>query len=531
MKVLIADDEIHICSLLKYLIDWQGLGLEFGGSFSTGQAVLDYLARQEADILLCDIEMPGVNGIELMKALSQSHPALKVVVISGFRNFDYVRSALQYGASNYLLKPIDEKELNGVLRSIVTAAREDPVHKTMIMRASSRLQLLDEIRRPGAADDLAAVNRGYNYHFVPGSFQVLCAVFPGVEQGSDAPRLIMRMLEETLRPKLADFCQDFEFYREDTLHMAVLFNVESGGEQAVRTTLDGILHNAIVELGCKTQSEATIGVGRAASRFGEVYRSYQSARQVLCRRLYAPTQHILYAEFAPRRPAGSVELITAEEKRAIARSVEEIDPDGACAQVRQLFRRNERAFAADPCLVLECGRRVLQLLSNVMEELDGPQEEPGKFLREAELTLESSRTAQEVEDRLCALIGEQINTKLTKKLSNVAAYAQQAKGYIDRHYQENITLELLAGQLNINPAYLSVVFKNELGMNYSKYLTMVRMEKAKELLRRCDLNLTQVAHAVGYDRTAYFSSVFRAYAGIRPAEYQRLYQHGIGDAP
>ena len=76
---------------------------------------------------------------------------------------------------------------------------------------------------------------------------------------------------------------------------------------------------------------------------------------------------------------------------------------------------------------------------------------------------------------------------------------------------------------------MSVVFKNEMKMNYSKYLTMVRMEKAKELLRQCDKNLTQVAHAVGYDRTAYFSNVFKLYAGIKPTEYQRLHQHGIGD--
>lgn len=111
----------------------------------------------------------------------------------------------------------------------------------------------------------------------------------------------------------------------------------------------------------------------------------------------------------------------------------------------------------------------------------------------------------------------------------MSAYAQQAKGYIDRHYMENITLEIIAGQLNINPTYLSVVFKNEMKMNYSKYLTMVRMEKAKELLRQCDKNLTQVAHVVGYDRTAYFSNVFKLYAGIKPTEYQRLHQHGIGD--
>ena len=124
MKVLIADDEPHICTLLKYLIQWEQLGLTLAGTFYGGDEVLSYLEHNTADILLCDIEMPGVNGLELMRELAVKAPELKVILVSGFRNFEYVRTALQYGACNYLLKPIDEKELNSVLRDVVSSVEK-----------------------------------------------------------------------------------------------------------------------------------------------------------------------------------------------------------------------------------------------------------------------------------------------------------------------------------------------------------------------------------------------------------------------
>lgn len=531
MKVLIADDEPHICTLLKYLIKWEELGLTLGGTFSSGSEVLDYLAHDTADILLCDIEMPGVNGLELMRELSAANPELKVIVVSGFRNFEYVRTALQYGASNYLLKPIDEKELNSVLRDVVSSVEKKPLTCSTIMRVSGRLQLLEQLRRPSSDLQLGQVNQTYGYHFLPGVFQVLCAVFPGEDPDSDAPRLIMRMFEESLRPKLADFCQEFEFYREDPLHLCVLFNTESAGAEALHAALDGLLHGTLVELGCKTQSTVVIGVGRLAEEFSRVHQSYLSARQALCARLFDPERRILYAAAGPLDTVSGDELLTAAEKHELAARVEEIDADGVQACVDRIFRRSERMLAQRPYLVPKFVHELLACLLGILAGADCPVENAEKWLQQSLLQLEACCTMQQLQQQAGRLIGQQIHASLAENLSHVAAYAQQAKGYIDRHYMEPITLELLAGQLNINPTYLSVVFKNELHMNYSKYLTMVRMEKAKELLRQCDRNLTQIAHAVGYNRTAYFSSVFKAYTGVKPMEYQRLYQRGIGDQP
>lgn len=529
MKVLIADDEPHICTLLKYLIQWEQLGLTLAGTFYGGDEVLSYLEHDTADILLCDIEMPGVNGLELMRELAEKSPELKVIVVSGFRNFEYVRTALQYGACNYLLKPIDEKELNSVLRDVVSSVEKKPLTHSTMIHMSGRLQLLEQLRRSTLHLQLGQVNQIYGYHFLPGRFQVLCAVFPGEDPDSDSPRLIMRMFEEILRPKLADFCQEFEFYRQDALHLCVLFNTEGAGTDALRDALDGLLHSTLVELGCKTQSAVVIGVGMLVDDISKIDQSYRSARQVLCARLFDPERRILYAGAKTLEVGQYGEFLLAEEKHELAARVEEIDAEGVQNCVDRIFRRNERLLASHPGLVHRFIHELLTCLLGILASADSPVDNGDAWLEKTLLQLEACCTIQQVQQQIGSLIGQQINACLAEKLSNVAAYAQQAKGYIDHHYMEPITLELLAGHLNINPTYLSVVFKNELHMNYSKYLTMVRMEKAKELLRQCDRNLTQIAHAVGYNRTAYFSSVFKSYTGIKPMEYQRLYQRGIGD--
>lgn len=525
MKVIIADDEVHICSLIKYLIAWEELGLTFGGMFSCGEEVWEFLQRESADILICDIEMPGMNGIELMQKIAGQRPEMKIIVISGFRDFDYARSAMKYGAANYLLKPINEKELNDVLREIVSSSCEELRRDSIIMHASSRQQLLAVLTDPARQEEREAANRDYDYHFVEGGFCVLRVAFPGEGKDLEAQRLIMRMFEEILCPKLADLCPEFECYRESAVHLCVLFNYEAGSEGTLGAALSSILHYTIVELGSKTRSEIYIGVGTAVRDFRQISKSYWSARQALCGRLFQKELRILYAGAQPQAQPQH-ELLTVEEHRELAKAIETIDPDGARQQIGQILRRNERAFRADPALVFACGDQILQCLEHTMEQLGASEEDSAA---DAAAALEGSADLPDFERRVSELVCGEINRRLSKKLANVSAYAQRAKEYIDRHYMENVTLEAIARRLNINAAYLSVVFKNEMKMNYNKYLTMIRMEKAKELLCQCDKNLTEVAHAVGYDRTAYFSNVFKSYMGIKPSEYQRLHQRGIGD--
>lgn len=529
MKVMIADDEAHICSLIKHLINWKELNLEFAGFFANGIEVLDFFEDQTADVLICDIEMPGMNGIELMAKLSQIKPELKIIVISGFRNFEYAHNAMKYGVTNYLLKPIDEKELNEVLESITTSSKKEEYTDTAISKASERLQLIEILNGTQAAGDLKSVNAKYHYEFREGMFNVIKVVFSGVDSNSEYMALTMKMFTDILRPKLADFCYDSEFFRVNAASMYVILNYPADKTRAVQTTLGSMLQNTIIELGCKTQSKCFIGVGISEETFKDVVKSYKFAKNMVCERLVNSSKRIFYAEFVNGRYFETEsEYISQSEKRTLHRIVEGIDFNEAALWVKRLFAANEKKLLARPWLAFEYCARILELLFSILDDMEISLVDKEIIIQQKKLILHACESVDEVERIMTDIVVGQIKEKLTEKIKNTSVYVQQAKNYIERNYDKTVTLEKMASELHINPTYLSIVFKNETNINYSKYLTMVRMEKAKELLKDCSKNLTQVANAVGYDRTSYFSKLFKKYTGLKPNEYQRLHQHDIG---
>lgn len=529
MKVLIADDEVYICSLIKHLIDWDGLGLELAGTFCSGLGVLDYLKDHTADILICDIEMPEMNGLELMEALSQCSPKMEIVVISGYRNFEYALSALKFGAINYLLKPIEQKSLNDVLRSIVTKSQGEQTQETVMERASSRLQLFHCIVGRQMLGSVEEINQRYHYNFCKGLFQVLSICFPGGGGENVNLPVIYRMFEEILRPKLQSLCHEFEIFHEAHSSMCVVLNYASGDAKVITAALDGMLQSCIVELSCKTQRKCFIGVGIPVGELKDIHSCYEQATNVKAKFLVTNNLRIFYADPSVSYQAEGPAQLTFEEKNALRRIVEEINPDGVRGWVDGVFGSREQLLQANPWLYLPFCVKAMWQLMVIAEQMEIPGEHAQEKMDAFFNVVEGCSTPMAMRHALTEVIENEINQKLSRKLNNATAYAQGAKEYIDRHYMENVTLKTLSYGLGVNPSYLSVLFKNEMGMNYSEYLLMVRMEEAKKLLRKRELNLSQIANAVGYDRVSYFSKLFKNFTGLKPGEYRRLHQHGLGD--
>ena len=118
-KVIIADDELHIRNLLKYLIHWEELGLTFAAEYDNGADVVGHVEREHIDIIITDIQMPGMDGLDMIRAVREADPDSRFIVISGYRDFAYAQTAVKLGVSDYILKPIDEEELNAALAALV----------------------------------------------------------------------------------------------------------------------------------------------------------------------------------------------------------------------------------------------------------------------------------------------------------------------------------------------------------------------------------------------------------------------------
>jgi two-component system response regulator YesN len=193
------------------------------------------------------------------------------------------------------------------------------------------------------------------------------------------------------------------------------------------------------------------------------------------------------------------------------------------------FARQRREFEKTPRLALAFCEAVVELMISTFDNLQVPVSNKEAFRKQAQARFCACSSFEGLRTALLHVVREEIAQRLAEKQQHMALYAQQAMNYIDKHYADTVTLEVIAEKLHITPVHLSVVFKRETGMNYSKYLAAVRIEKSKALLKQPDMNLSQVANAVGYDSTSYFSNLFRKHTGLKPAEYRRLHQQDIGE--
>jgi two-component system, response regulator YesN len=530
VKVIIADDEIYICSLIKHIVAWDKLGLQLLGVFTNGDAVLTQFVKEPADILICDIEMPGMSGTELIHQLSVQYPDCKSIVISGFRSFEYARQAMQYGVTHYLLKPIDGDELNTVLKSIIDNSQASPSTPHSISEQNIRLSLTDALLAGETTITLAHLNGKYHFHLRDGVFNIISAVFTGIDTHEDFLPKVMSMFSDILKQKLMDFCFDAEIFRTLSVSALIFINYERSNPKLIHSMLDAALRETLTELGGKTQCRCFLGVGIPVEAIDRLNVSLQTAESAVCCRLESQNRQIYYAgsgknDMGPPHPLE----ISLQERQDFAGYIEAIYPAKIDDWTKALFTRCRREFEQNPQLAFSLCKQVVDLMLSVFDSLQVSVGNKEPFRKKAESRFCTCSSFEELRIMLATITQEEMTKRLAEKRQNMAVYAQQAINYIDKHYAEVITLELLADKLHISPVHLSVVFKRETGMNYSKYLAGVRVEKSKVFLKQPNMNLSQVADAVGYDSPTYFGNLFRKYTGLRPSEYRRLHQQDIGD--
>lgn len=530
MKVIIADDEIHICSLLKHLIQWEELGLSLLGVFNEGRSVLAQFEKEPADILICDIEMPGMNGIDLIEQVRNAAPDCQFVIVSGFRNFEYARNAMHLGVTHYLLKPIDKTELNKTLHAVISKSQQSGDIQTLLSNTAARQDLFNLLNACLSPGDMASVNKSYGFHFTAGAFNCIKAVFSGVDAEADVLPQLARLFRKSLRARLESFCSEVEFFKASPVSECILINYPRQEGILMNSLLDNIFHEILVELGGRSQSRCYLGIGKRVENTAELNKSFETAVSALNWRFVQPEKRVFYADFqnAPKA-AGTKNLLTLEERHSLRQIIESIQPNQASRWVDDLFKKNEKIFTENPNLIRDWYDTTIDLLITAFDELNVPIGDKNGFRQTAAIAFDNSLTLQSLKRSTGGIIAREITRRLIEKQLNASAYVQQIKNYIQKNYAQKITLEIIAEVLHLTPVYLSIIFKNETGMNYSRYLTLVRMDKAKELLKRCDRNLTQISNEVGYDSTNYFTRLFKEVTGIKPSEYRRLHQRDIGN--
>ena len=519
-KVMILDDEPAICSLICDLVEWERLGLELCGIVYDGLDAIREIRTKRPDIVITDIQMPGIDGLHLIGTLQEMGITPSFIIISGHDKPDYLHRALKYKVEDYLLKPIKKQELNDLLENVSHKLQEK---KKLSLFQSEQMQksvlhswkqaIVHRLRDPKYSWTQALEDVYEKDWLSDISFGFLAGIgrFP---QGTERPIMgscileLMDLLEEAqISGRVCSWENLFILFAKGNRKELVidpqklLLSLKGRKEKQYQFLLSPVFFS-ITELGnalphlwlaSKSLKEDTVfwSAGRLACTAATPYEWISpSVKAELFQYLDQQADH----------------KVASWIRRAIYSEAKAENPLARYQVALDLIRTGER----------ELRRRYGQHL-----ELDG--ESPFVSWEDLFLQLDRQQTGTEliafVEETLESMVAK-VSSKQQSKEKKVV---QEAKAYIQTRYADGISLEDVAASVFLTPAYFSVLFKKETGKTYNDYLIEVRLEAAKELLCHTHLRLGEIAERVGYKDSRYFSKLFAERVGIRAQEYRRLY--------
>lgn len=502
--LMIVDDEAPIRKGISRFINWDAIDCTIEDTASDGLEAMEKLKQYPIDIVITDIRMPEADGLMLARHINENYPDVKVIILTGYADFLYAQTAIQYNVSDFLLKPISKEKVitavQNAQKKIIASRQSHQAKQADFAFLKDQLfqELTDHPQDKGLLERLNEYGIHLN-HYCIAAFQLL-------PPGGSIP---------ALKELVTGHIEDGVCYRYNNLLLSV------SPLPADLQTPAGALprYREIVEMARSMYAfELSVGISAAHDGVAEYETAVYEAINALTQNFYSQSCIACHDE---KLPSGSSYQMSAEE----ALSLNELESaiinrDFAAAKsvVSSIFIRMKSRFAKSVdakniCMMIYyVGFRALV--------------KKGKHVAPEDLTDRISHSSDifELEEIIREYL-EYLHRELTdgEALSRIVC---QALAYIDSHLSETLSLDTIAGAIPVTPSYLSRTFKKETGQGLTDYINMARIEKAKELLSDGRVLNYEVAEQAGFHDPAYFSATFKKYTGMSPKEYKNQMGRG-----
>jgi len=532
MKVIIADDENRICQLICSLVDWKACNMEVVAVVNDGVDAWNAIHFYKPDIVITDIRMPGINGLELVEKCKNENIHTKFIIISGYGQFEYAQSAIRYGVEDYLLKPIRKRELRDVLnrlsseyvdkmRNLSASEQQKEATTTRVRKAflGDLLRTQSESSTE-AGGDLENINAEYGFHFHPGSFLLAWVKFEGVESTNE-----IEYLRENsayfLKEKVSKYCYDFESIARDA-GSAYLLNYATENHPLILRAASDFLDEWKEHLTIFQHVNVTVGVGKQVASLSQLTESYKTAKWALDQRIVLGTDRVIECPQIPENM--TIDWIAGLDfwdKFEI--SVEHMNEAEISLQLNRLYAELEQKKDLSGSGIYDLARAIMRSFRFILQKNHLIGESNQNDLDCFESSVEHCNTLDAVFCFLRQTIVGMLREFLQQKCTEDNRPIREAKKYIREHLTEPLSLQSVSDRVGFNSAYFSTLFKKETGINFSDYLTQARMEMAKQLLREADDTVALICEKVGYSDLKTFTKNFKRYTGLRPNEYRKIF--------
>lgn len=523
LRILVVDDEPFIVQGLSVLIDWESEDCQIVGTVANGKEALDFLKQQEVDLILADIQMPVMSGLELLEIVkTQKLSNAWFVILSGYSDFQYAQQALRYECLDYLLKPIQKKELTEV------------IHKVQNLYQKSEAQKQENCRMEKAyltGQILLLLSGKYeqaNLDYVQEHLKVSPNVrYIDIEIDELSTKREISLEEKRVfQRELYEKCQ--QYLGEDGEHC--LFDVSSNSKEydVGFVYCDYMAREAGKEeeeyfdaflkaLNAESDIQVLMFVGSKVESIAELSESYRTAMILKSLLVFHSDSRISYYEDMQMNSSGNI--LCKGSMDALVRAVEQNDQEDIEQCVDIIFDELERGGMRKDLLEININYLLFQLLHlAVTQNNQISQEDILKYLG---MEAFDKRSIIGSSNHMKCFVKEYAEYLIQLRKEVPRGVLAEVEREIQEHYWENLTLKELSKKYYVNSAYLGQLFRKKYGVSFKDYLNNYRMDQAASMLLRTDKKIYEIAEAVGYHDVDYFINRFIAAKGCTPTKFRK----------
>lgn len=535
IKVFLVEDEMVIRRGIKNSIDWEKEGYIFCGEASDGELAYPMIIKEKPDILITDIRMPFMDGLELCKLVKKELPNIKILILSGYDEFDYAKEAIRLGVTEYLLKPISSGKLLEALNGVSESIRREKEDKDLVRKYMEEMRENTEHEKQKFFEQMIAGNlsmadaletgKKYEMSLSAGMYNLLLFRFTLGEENRKSGELLGEA--EYAIEKLTERLEYvFEFQRgvEGWAFLLMADNEEQMSERVKELSkdLEEIMKNysTIAYFG---------GIGQPVARLRELEESFREAERALAARFTMELNRIISVDDIRMAQNvdtlddieitsfGEIEKTRTMLEKFLNNGVEDEIDEFVDVYINELPEENLKSVLMRQYIIMDA-YIVMMSFCKKIEGIEGEMQAQSEELKNSMKTIQ---TVEEIKNYIRMLLKKIIGVRDTISGRRYSDIIEIAKDQIRKTYMsDEISLNTVAAEVGMSPSYFSSIFSKEMGKTFVEYLTEIRMDRAKELLMCSSMKTSEIGYEVGYKDPHYFSYIFKKTQNCTPKEFR-----------
>lgn len=536
-KVMLVDDEMIIREGLKTRIDWQAYGFELAGDYANGLEAQTAIVADPPDLIISDICMPFVDGLELAEFVHHHYPDIKMIILTGFDEFEYARRAIRLKVSDFILKPVTAKEIRELLKQIKLEMDDqrqlhhniDQLHTQW----SQSLPLLKErfwekVLTSGVSHTEWEQHRlQFALPSLSSAYQ-LVVIEPDNDTITDSstqtvppvPALVdsLSSIIQTILP--AEWEYTSIVYQSRYVYLFSYPSVDHSSTPAIFEQITQTINQLYQLSSQQIDTSFTIGLATGCTDITDMPQQYEQAIQALEYRFLFGTGTLL--SFADLQQQSSSPIPDIDWEKEIVTHLSNNDLEEAQRLSAQMAQQMITRRTSPTECILQF-RQIALRIQDWLQQL-GLESILSTFVNQPQWL--TAPTLQQILQEWFAVL-DHVSAHLNKQIQiNSQQHIQKAIYYIEQHYAEaHLSLQDICSHVLMSTSSFSQAFKQYTEVTYVEYLTRIRIDKAKQLLRLTEYKFYQIAEKVGYTDPNYFSSSFKKHTGITPKQYREQHRH------